>query len=400
MPAPMTRTRHPGIFKRGSRYVFTYRVNGKQHKESVRTLEQARKLKAARETDRNRGEFQEQSRIPLREYAEEWIDRYQGNGRRGFTDDTRQDYRRDLSRYAYPFFDERRGRTVSGITPRDVADWITWLCNEHQQGRALADATVRRIMSPMRACLATARREGLIRHSPLDGATLPHRPEIDDVEEIVKAFSRDQLRTFLAIVRPEYQLLFRLLAATGLRWGEVAALRWRDLQLDGSRPRVRVRRALGRRRRKGDAPQFKPPKSKYGRREVPLDAALVSQLRRHRSETRWSGDDDLVFAARNGAPLRQENVRRRVLKPAVEEVGAPWAGFHSFRHTCASMLFERGANAVQVQRWLGHHSPAFTLNVYVHLLEDGAGRALNLEEELGAQDAEVIRAEVEVPLAL
>ncbi len=47
-----------------------------------------------------------------------------------------------------------------------------------------------------------------------------------------------------------------------------------------------------------------------------------------------------------------------------------WVGFHSFRHTCASMLFRRGYNAKQVQHWLGHHSPSFTLATYVHLLPD------------------------------
>ena len=130
---------------------------------------------------------------------------------------------------------------------------------------------------------------------------------------------------------------------------------------------------------------FKPPKSKYGRRDIPLDPALVRELRARRKSARFAADDDLVFPARNGSPLRQENVRRRALKPAVEEAGAGWAAFHTFRHTCASMLFERGANAVQVQRWLGHHSPAFTLSAYVHLLDSGVGEALALDAELGVE---------------
>lgn len=53
--------------------------------------------------------------------------------------------------------------------------------------------------------------------------------------------------------------------------------------------------------------------------------------------------------------------------------GAPecaWAGFHTLRHTCATILFRHGANAKQVQMWLGHHSPSFTLATYVHLLPD------------------------------
>jgi integrase len=57
-------------------------------------------------------------------------------------------------------------------------------------------------------------------------------------------------------------------------------------------------------------------------------------------------------------------------------------GLHTFRHTCASMLFGSGKNAKQVQRWLGHHSAAFTLDTYVHLLDEGLGEPLDLAAEL------------------
>lgn len=89
-----------------------------------------------------------------------------------------------------------------------------------------------------------------------------------------------------------------------------------------------------------------------------------------------------MFPVGNGTPLRQENVRRRVLKPAAEEAGVSWIGFHTFRHTCASLLFVRGKNAKQVQRWLGHHAARFTLDTYAHLLDDGVGKALELDAEL------------------
>ena len=69
-----------------------------------------------------------------------------------------------------------------------------------------------------------------------------------------------------------------------------------------------------------------------------------------------------------------------VLAPtqAAGEADLSWVGFHTFRHTCASLLFAEGRNAVQVQRWLGHHSPAFTLSVYVHLLDEDLGGPLSL----------------------
>ncbi len=79
------------------------------------------------------------------------------------------------------------------------------------------------------------------------------------------------------------------------------------------------------------------------------------------------------------------------MRPAAEEADVSWIGFHTFRHTCASLLFDRGANAVQVQRWLGHHSPAFTLSTYVHLLDGGVGTGLGLDGELQAGRREAAR---------
>jgi integrase len=116
----------------------------------------------------------------------------------------------------------------------------------------------------------------------------------------------------------------------------------------------------------------------------------VLELRAHRTASGWVRDDDLVFPSLNGTPLEPRNLRRRVLAPVAEEVGAPWAGFRAFRHTCASLLFQRGANAKQVQRWLGHHSAAFTLDTYIHLLSDDLGEPLSLAAELAprAHDGE------------
>lgn len=101
-------------------------------------------------------------------------------------------------------------------------------------------------------------------------------------------------------------------------------------------------------------------------------------LRECRRDSEWPGDDDLVFPASNGAVMSPNHLRRRVLKPAAEEACGAWVGFHAFRHTCASMLLAEGRNAVQVQRWLDHRSPAFTLSVYVHLLDGDMGESLTL----------------------
>lgn len=238
----------------------------------------------------------------------------------------------------------------------------------------LSDASVRKIVTPVRACFRSAVREGLRRDNPARDLALPHRPSIEEEGEVIRVFTREQLGQFLAIVNPSYRVLFRLLASTGVRIGDAIALEWRHVHLDGSSPHIKVRQQLYRNR-------TQPPKSKYGRRDIPIDAQLVSELRKHRM-TEWAEDDQYVFRSAAGTPLNVANVRNRVLRPVAEEIGAPWAGFHAFRHTFASLVFEGGANAVQVQRLLGHHSPAFTLATYVHLLEGSIGEPRSLADEL------------------
>src|SRR4029079_14107058 len=83
-----------------------------------------------------------------------------------------------------------------------------------------------------------------------------------------------------------------------------------------------------------------------------------------------AAEDDLVFVAERGARLDHANLMSRVLKPAARACGVgDWVGFHTFRHTCATVLFRTGWNAAQAQRHLGHSDPGFTLRRYVHLLD-------------------------------
>jgi Phage integrase family len=91
---------------------------------------------------------------------------------------------------------------------------------------------------------------------------------------------------------------------------------------------------------------------------------------------------------------------RRVVRDGRKLRAETWVGFHSFRHTCATILFRKGWNAVQVQRWLGHHKPSFTLDRYVHLLDQDvpkptffdalAGRCDHLGDQEQTKQAETL----------
>lgn len=349
----LEKTSTAGIYKRGGRYVVTYRdPQGRQRKQFARTLAEARDVKAAMRADVARGEYRTLSRVTFAEYAPEWIRSYQGRTSRGFRETTRDEYRRDLERDAIPFLGRLR---LAEIEPRDIKRYAA-----HLAGRGLSPASVRLGIAPVRALLATAVEEGLIRSNPAAGLRFAQPVEADEGER-AKALTEDELRALLAEIPAEHRLMVELLAHTGLRIGEAVALRWSDV--DFGRRRLGVRRRLYR-------GAYAPPKSRYGRRDIPLSEGMARRLWEERKASGNPADESPLFASRTGAPLDASNLFARTLKPAARRAGVGWAGFHTLRHTCATMLFRSGLNAKQVQVWLGHHSPAFTLATYVHLLPD------------------------------
>ena len=120
--------------------------------------------------------------------------------------------------------------------------------------------------------------------------------------------------------------------------------------------------------------------SRHGARLIPLTPELAAALCAQRPSD--AVDDAFVFPGRDGGASDQGSLRRRVLIPAAERAGLTGVGFHTLRHTCASMLIESGLSPLRLQRWMGHHSPAFTLETYGHLIDGDLGPALDLRQEL------------------
>lgn len=371
--APREPTRWPGVYKRGAKYEFIWRdANGRQRSATRPTLDRARRDKAKFEDEAATGHIHDAS-LTLAIYALDWIDRYQGRTTRGFRENSRKEYRRHLTAYALEFFGERQ--TMATLTPRRISSFVSWLAlyniGTEANPRVMSDASIRRIMAPLKACLATAVEEGVIPTNPTAGVRLPNRPKIEEDDEQAKALTEDELEALLLCAPQAHRLLLGFLAATGLRISEASALQWKHLILNGDRPHVRVRRAYV----KGE---YGPPKSRKGRRSVPLDPCLVAELRTLKRRSEFTGSDDLVFCQLDGSQWETSKLRAASIEVAGPEAGVAWAGFHTLRHTCATRLFAHGRNAVQVSNWLGHHSPAFTLSVYVHLLNDDLGAPLPL----------------------
>lgn len=363
MAAKLEKTKTPGIYRRGNSYVVVYRFRGEQRKRFARSFAEARDLKATLTADIRRGDHREATRTSVDVYAREWIDSYQGRSTRGFRESTRVGYRRSVEQKIAPYF-EKRCATLAELDPRDVRMFITWLFDEKAQGRKLAVSTVRNHVAALKAMLATAVEDGLLRHNPAAGVRIsrPGAPSLEkDASEVRRALDSDELGRFLASVDPGWRLFFDVLVMTGVRISEAIELRWGDV--DFGRKRLRVRRQIYH-------GVIAEPKSRTGKRDIPLSTVTLQAL-----WTAQGAPDALIFPGPRGTHMDRDSLWRNVLKPAATAAGVPWVGFHTFRHTAASILFANGRNPKQVQMWLGHSDPGFTLRTYVHLIDDGMGDA-------------------------
>jgi integrase len=347
----LVRTRWPGIYERGGGYVVRFRdANGKQRQRAARTLAEARRLRSELVTDVARGEYRPDTKAILAEYAQTWLESYAGRTSRGLRAETLAEYRRDLSLVV-----EQLGRLrLAEISPADVKAFARTLA---EQG--LAPATVQRRLAAFKALLATAVEEGLIRANPTAGVRIGAPVTANhDEDGPVKVLSASELERLVAEVPDDWRrLLVRLLAQTGLRISEGLGLRWADVDGTG---RVHVRRRI----RNGRAGA---PKSRAGRREVPISSALLRDLKAHKLRSRFSADTDYVFTGPHGTPAVDRGCYPW-LKAAAARAGAPWAAFHTLRHTAATRWLLSGVTIAQVARLLGHHDAAFTLRTYISVL--------------------------------
>ncbi len=368
---PLEKTKTPGIYKREGVYVVVYRdPHGRQRKAFAPTLAEARTVKAARTADVARGEFTQLSRVTFAEYAPQWLSSYKGRTRRGIRPETVIAYARELGFVpgegggwralepacgAVAFFGSRQ---LTEIEPRDIKAYAADV-----ERRGVKPNTVRLALAPVKALLATAVEERLIRWNPAAGLRLTNSTEQlgEDGAEVVraKALTSEQLGELIAQTPADWQLLVRFLAHTGLRISEALALTWADLDL--GRRELKVTRRLV----KG---KLGVPKTRFARRTVRLSPGLAQDLWALRGAPAHDRADDApVFQRADGRLLDRHRVYH-VVNDAGKRAGVPWVGIHTLRHTCATLLFLSGLNAKQVQAWLGHHSASFTLDTYIHLL--------------------------------
>src|SRR5215218_1159537 len=242
----------------------------------------------------------------------------------------------------------------------------------------LAPATVHKLHIVLHKALKAAVADGLVPRNAAAGLKLPRITR----EEINPLSPKETHRLLEAASGDRLEALYVLAIATGLRQGELLALKWEDVDLE--RGVLRVRRTLT---RTGGKVSLGEPKTKKSRRSVNLTAAAAGALRSHLSrqleEMERIGSlyrpGGLVFANEIGGIINPSNLRNRSFARLLKRAGLPKIRFHDLRHTCATLLLSRNVNPKIVSEMLGHSSISVTLDTYSHVLptmRDSAVRAL------------------------
>jgi integrase len=175
----------------------------------------------------------------------------------------------------------------------------------------------------------------------------------------------EQVARLAVAVGPRYPALVLVAALTGLRWGELAGLRRRRIDL--THRRISVAEQLI----EIDGHfQHALTKTGAGARTVTLPRMAAEALAEHLDAWSEPGPDGLVFTAPQGGPMRHSNFTRRVWYPATTAAGVKGLRFHDLRHTAATLALRAGANTRELMERLGHASPAAALR-YQHVM---AGR--------------------------
>jgi integrase len=342
-------------------------------KKSFPTLAAAKAWRAEAQTAIRRGTMRAPSQLTLREAAQAWLVGAREGSIRNRSGDR---YKPSVVRtyeiaLRLRLLPELGGRRVSEIRRADVQDFAGRLLVRGEEA-----STIRNTLMPLRAIFRRAVARGDVAVNPTTGLELPAVRGRRD-----RIVSPEQAAKLLDALPEGDRAMWATALYGGLRRGELQALRWEDVDL--ATGVIRVDRAWD--VREGQI----EPKSRAGRRTVPIAVVLRDYLVEHKQLTGGCGH---VFARANGKPFDAVTIGERS-KKAWRRAGLEAITLHEARHTFASLMIAAGVNAKALATYMGHASVTITYDRYGHLMPG------NETEAAALLDAYLARADTKARLA-
>jgi integrase len=314
-------------------------------------------------------------RMTVRELSEAFIKERTARARRTATIDC---YETALKKHILAKDHGFAARDVGAVRRNDFAQLF-----DDMRAAGASASTINRVLRTLKAMWFMALERELIERNPLTRFRPFERTTADTGRQVNRgSYSEAEVRALLAAAQDHERSFIGLLVLTGLRPGEVYALRVCDLDLTAGA--VRVARSWDHR-----GGLFVLPKTKAGIRTAPLAGWLVTELQAHVDRLGLK-DEALLFGTAAGTPYNPSNVRRDLWGPLLKRAGVRSLDMYSLRHSFATLARSAGENAFNVSRAMGHSRSTLVDQVYAHSLASGmtgvaervAGRVFDVKPQL------------------
>jgi integrase len=354
-----------------TRFVACYRdPEGRQRSAGTYSSRRAAERAARREEARVRdGAWHDHSRgqVTFTEYVETvWLPSKQ------VETSTRAAYRSYLDKHFIPTFGKR---PMGKILPSEIQRWVTTATDDaYGDGnpKGLSAASVRKYHTMLHSVFERAQRDRVVTFNPCAHTELPKV-----IKRKARTLTPTEYDTILASLPTQHRLMVETAINTGLRWGELIALKPRHLDLlkhtlsvEETIVEVSIKNSpTGQRMLTKPYPKDNEP------RTMAIPADLVDQLAEWIS-TQHLGPGDLLFATRDGTPISRNTFRTRIWRPAIKASGADFdVRVHDLRHAHASWLLAGGSDLRSVMDRMGH-AQITTTQKYLHALPDADAKNL------------------------
>lgn len=364
---------------------YEVRLRGPDGKERSRTFharKEAERYARAQHSSMDTGTWIDPStgRATLAAWAEEWQRTVVH-----LRPKTRKCYESNLRNHILPVLGDHE---LAKLTPSILRAWMSDLSTKPvRRDRPLAPASVAQAYRTLHRLLGAAVQNELLGRNPLVGVK-PPRVEA----EPMRFLTHGEVAVLADSIDPRYRSLVLVAAYSGLRAGELMALRRHHVDL--LRRTIQVVEQV---QHLDGQYAISPPKSSAGRRSVSLPRMVAEELDDHLRSLEEQSADALVFPAPGGGYLVVQNFRKRTWLPAVKTAGLAPLRVHDFRHTCASLAIVAGADVKVLQRMLGHASAALTFDRYGHLLPGQAESVADRLHEM-ARDSDAVPVATATPI--
>ena len=253
------------------------------------------------------------------------------------------------------------GKAIQTLSGTDIQKYLIYLRTEYKSplGQPLAPKTIRHHYATLSNIFSYAAKQEIILKNPMNKVDRPKTQK-----KMVDAFTEEQARTFFGYLNEcpmDFRCMMNLLITTGIRRGELMGLQWGDLDLDHYV--ISINRNVTYTPDSGIV--VSTPKTECSLRQIPLMPSVAALLLEFRNSSEWSKQDFLFPKKGNPALARDPNSITRRVKRFMKLHDLPDMSPHDLRHTCATLLLNKGADIKSVSEILGHSDASTTLNFYV-----------------------------------